>query len=152
MDEDEFEKDIAWLRQLHKRSWEDRPPRYSRGRITSTSYTVDLGVSKEDAERVIELFAKHRDKLLFEPSSGVFGFGVSISAGLIIWPPYPGIPLEIDPVITMTSKQLFPNERAGERALVYKVLESFTHTEENQTKRKEAGIKEPLKSYSYYDY
>lgn len=142
-----IEVDFNWLRELEKKSWKDHPPdSFDRRKL---GWREDLEVSKADGKKALELFAKHQSELLFEPGSGVFGFGVCISAYKVIWPSFPGVPVELDRLVTLTSKQLFGRDQKHE---AYKVFEGFTHTEANKKLRKEAGIEEPLRSYSYYDY
>ena len=141
------EADIAWLRELEKKSWKDHPPdSFDRRKL---GWREDLAVSTKDGKKALELLKKHQSSLLFEPGSGVFGFGVCISAYELIWPTYPGVPIEAKHIITLTSKQLFGRDKKHE---AYEVFESLTHTEKNKELRKEAGFKEELRSYSYYDY
>lgn len=146
----ELEADVAWLRELEKRSWREHPgEKYNPKKL---GWREDLAVPSQDGSKALELFRKHQSVLLFEPGSGVFGFGVCISAFRIVWPTYPGVPMELEHIITLTSKQLFPDRRAGDQGPTYELFASFTHTAENKRLRKEADIKEPLRDYSYYDY
>ncbi len=144
--------DIEWLRELEKKSWKDHPPdTFDRRKL---GWREDLAVSKRDAEKALELFKKYKSELLFEPGSGVFGFGVCISAYEVIWPTYPGIPTEAKHIITLTSKQLFPKSTHKDTKVIYELFASFTHTEANQKLRDkvEAFKNIKLHSYSYYDY
>lgn len=149
---DEMTKDFEWLKELHKKSWKHHPPEWSGGRQRSYGHNEDLEVSKEDGKKSLKLFDKYRDKIAFEPGSGVWGFGVSITAYYVDWATYPGVPTEPVHLITLTSKQLFPGDRRQEQTNAYKLFESFTHTDKNKELRKACGLKENLKDYSYYDY
>lgn len=149
-----MEEDIKWLRELEAKSWKDHLPSNPR----QYGWREDLAVSSEDAGKALELFKKHRSELLFEPGSGVFGFGVCISAYEVVWPTFPGVPIEVAHVITLTSKQLFPKSTVDDQKVIYELLASFTHTEENVRLRNKVAVDQkyfrenPLRSYSYYDY
>lgn len=144
------EEDFEWLRELEKRSWAEHPGDSLPPR--KLGWREDLSVTKEDGEKALELFKKYRSDLLFEPGSGVLGFGVCITAYELVYPTYPGVPMELKRIITLTSKQLFPGLRGQVMELIYAIFASFTHTKENKELRKEAGISEPLKEYWHYDY
>lgn len=146
------ESDKKWLKNLQAKSWVKHPPQYSGGRQTSYGHMEDLPISEDDRKKVINFFWYYKDQIIFEPGSGVFGFGVCIAAYLHEPGSYPGVPDELDHLVTVTSKQMFPDSRGGDQKEAYELFGNFTHTEKNKKARKAAGLKEEIKDWSYYDY
>lgn len=142
------DKDKQWLQDLYKRSWEHHPPQYSGGRQTSYGHAEDKPISKEDQEKFWNLIEFYKKQLVFEPGSGVFGFGVSMGVYLPKPSTYPGVPDEAEHLMTVTSKQMF--DRNSEAA--YEAFGKYTHSDRNKEARKTAGFEGPLKDWSYYDY
>ncbi len=143
-----IEEDLKWLKDLQEKSWVYHPPQYSGGRKTSYGHSEDKPISEADRKKFWNLMDFYKEQLVFEPGSGVFGFGVSMSVGFPKPATYPGLPDEADFFITVTSKQMFPDNKGD----AYETFGKYTHTEHNKKMRVLAGIKEPLRSWSYYDY
>jgi hypothetical protein len=110
-----------------------------------------LPIHQDDRSYLLDLLRTYKSEFLFEPGSGVFGFGVALSVFLPKYGMYPGVPNEPEHLITVTSKQMFP-DRDTEKPGAYELFTEFTHTEENKKRRPEFGFKEKLQPYSYYDY
>ncbi len=141
------ENDLELVRAIDKKIWKEHPPRgFEYG------WQEDLPVSKEDLDFVIKFLKKNRNVLIFEPGGGVFGFGVSMTVYAVTPPLYPLVPYEFKQVISLTSKQLFPDTRAGTRKYAYEWIDSFTLTEQNAELRKEVGRRGVLKPAAEYDY
>lgn len=132
-------KDLQWLKDLHAKSWESKSDRNGR-------YSMDLPIHEADRRSLKEVLEKNRNEFVFEPGSGVFGFGVSLNVYLP--PTYPGTPATH--IITVTTKQMYPDH--DKRGEMYTFVESFTHTPRNREAREVCGFREKLHSMSYYDY
>jgi hypothetical protein len=145
------ESDMKWLKDLNERSWEYHPPQYSGGRQTSYGHSEDKPISEFDREKFWNLIEFYKKQLVFDPGSGVFGFGVSMAVYIPKPGTYPGVPDEAELLICVTSKQMF-NSNQSNVGEAYKAFGKYTHTERNKAARQEAGLKEPLHDWSYYDY
>ena len=146
-----IEKDLKWLKDLNEKSWVHHPPQYSGGRKTSYGHSEDKPISKEDRKKFWNLMDFYKEQLVFEPGSGVFGFGVSMAVGFPKPATYPGLSDEVEFFITVTSKQMFPTVEE-EKANAYETFGKYTHTDYNKKMRELAGLKEPLRPWSHYDY
>lgn len=137
--------DLQWLYDLEAKSWR-RTPHHS-GKYGTYTSIEDLPINEDDRRTLIELLEKYRDEFVFEPGSGVFGFGVSLTAFLP--PTYPDTPPTR--VITVTSKQMHPDDKCDKHDM-YKFVEGFTHTDQNKQARPLCGFNDRLYNMSYYDY
>lgn len=145
------ENDKKWLQDLNKKSWKFHPPQFSGGRQTSYGHWEDLPIEEDDRKKFWNMIEYYKKQLVFEPGSGVFGFGVSMSVYIPKPATYPGVPDEAEQLITVTSKQMFNSnhETVGE---AYEAFGKYTHSDRNKAARKEAGFKDPLRDWTYYDY
>ena len=140
------DEDRTYLEALDKAIW-DRPEKFPiPGKSNYASEKRDL--TDEEREKVITIFENCREDLVFEPGSGVFGFGVSVSVYLP--PPFPDAP--VTRLITITGRHVFGGKEREKRSETYRFVERFTHTDVNRGLRKFSGFKEPLRSMAYYDY
>lgn len=133
-------RDLQWLRGLHTKSWKTRHDR-------NGDWPTDLPIHHRERRALIKVLEQNRDEFVFEPGSGVFGFGVSLNVYLP--PTYPGTPPEH--VISVTSKQMYPDDNCKQHDM-YAFVESFTHTERNREVRAICGFKGKLHDMAYYDY
>lgn len=143
-----MEDDIQWLRELFAKSWVRHEPDMRRGR----SWSEDLPINDGDYRKLLAILEDNREEFVFEPGSGVWGFGVSLSVYKVNWSTYPGVPDTLELIICVTGKQMFPKDSAAERKGSYAFVEGFTHTDFNRKAREEAGIKTKLQDMAYYDY
>jgi hypothetical protein len=136
------EEDLAKLSAMSKKVWQ----RHEGGK-TGPYSTEKRALTKLEAARVLRIFRKHQDTLVFEPGSGVFGFGVSLS----VWDPplYPDAGATY--IVGFTGKHFFPDETAYDRKS-YTLFEEFVYTNKNKSLRKFSGFKRELQPMSWYDY
>lgn len=142
-----MEEDLRWLRDLNTRSWKEHE-RLPHG----IGWTEDLVVAPEDFTRFAWLCEIYRNEFIYEPGPGVWGFGVSLNLGLYHQSPYPNVPNNIEWLICLTSKQMFPGERGQAHKQAYAFITAFVYTDQNKKMREEAGLKDPLRELWYYDY
>jgi hypothetical protein len=145
------ESDKKWLRDLNEKSWKRPPHQRWRGGGHTSGYYEDKPISKPDRRKFWKLIERCSDELVFEPGSGVFGFGASMAVYIHTPARYPGLPEEAELLICVTSKQMFDSthEMVGR---AYQEFGKYTHTELNRAARYRAGFQEPLHDWSRYDY
>lgn len=136
-----------FLTALNGEIWEEHDG-FDRFRGKYKYHVLRRSLSKTELARVEEIFRSEPD-IIFEPGSGPFGFGVSISAYK------PGdvagyVHLAPEFLIKLNDKHINPEDSA--RQAVYSWIEQFTHTDQNKHSRERNGFTQPLQSMSYYDY
>lgn len=140
-----LEKDMARLKKFQKEFWETFEDRTGK-------WVQDLPIDKSAREEIREIIRRREGEFIFEPGSGVFGFGISMSVYRHIRSPYPLVPEELDHLITVTGKQMFPDDNAMNRTNSYDFVKRYAYTQHNQARREQAGRIDKLPPLAHYDY
>jgi hypothetical protein len=141
---DALEIALQFLRETNTRLW-NKASTY--GKLTPSQRSR---LTPKQLALITRILTEHRLSLVFDPCSGEFGFGVGLVVYLPKPSPFPGVPDELEHVITVTCKQLFPDTH-NDTTVSYGFVSGFTRTAENIAERARYGL-QPIRRLESYDY